>query len=76
MITKETIDLNKDYLDNVALQTLITYLNRTPLKGFSDSMSVARISYKQALAMLEVRETTLISLAEEALILRKKKEEV
>jgi hypothetical protein len=73
MITKEIIEENKEYLDRVAVAAMVTYLERTPLKGFSDSMSVARICYKQALAMLEVRETTLISLAEDALILRKKK---
>ena len=65
MITKEIIEDNKEYLDRVALKAMVTYL---------DSMSVSRICYKQALAMLEVRETTLISLAEDALILRKKKD--
>ena len=72
MITKDIIDNNKDYLDKIAIETLVTYLNRSPPKGFSDSMSIARISYKQALAMLEVRETTLTSLAEDALILKVK----
>ena len=74
MITKETIEGNREYLDRVALETMITYLNRTPLKGFTDSMSVARISYNQALAMLEVRENTIETLASDALILKKKKE--
>ena len=71
MITKQTIEDNKEYLDKVAIETMVSYLARSPLKGFSDSMSVSRISYKQALAMLEIRETSLESLADESGILSK-----
>ena len=48
MITKQIIEDNKEYLDKVAIETMVSYLARSPLKGFSDSMSVSRISYKQA----------------------------
>lgn len=72
-MTKEKIKENKEYLDSVALVTMETYLQRSPLKGFNDSMSVARISYKQALAMLEVRENGILSLADESGVLKKDK---
>jgi hypothetical protein len=62
---------NKEYLDKVAVQVMTTYLNRSPLKGFEDSMSVSRIAYKQALAMLEVRENSIITLATEAGLIKK-----
>jgi len=65
MLTKEIIKDNRAYIDNMASKVMVTYLERSPLKGFEDSMSVARISYKQALAMLEVRDNSLLNLAKE-----------
>ena len=66
MITKEQIKNNLDFLDKVAISAMTSYIDRSPLKGFADSMSVSRIAYKQALAMLEVRENSLLSLAKES----------
>lgn len=74
MITEKTIEDNKDFLDRVAIKTMTSYLHRSSLSGFKDSLSVSRISYKQALAMLEVRESSLKSLAEESGILKKNKD--
>lgn len=74
MITKEVIEKNKDFLDKVAIKTMVSYLHRSSLSGFKDSLSVSRISYKQALAMLQVRENSLESLAGESGILKKNKD--
>lgn len=74
MITKEIIEKNKDFLDEVAIKTMVSYLHRSSLTGFKDSLSVSRISYKQALAMLEVRENSLESLAKESGIIKKDKD--
>lgn len=69
----KTIEENKGYLDSVAKITLQEYLKRAPLTGFKDSMSVSRIAYNQALAMLKVREESLISLAKEQNLIDKEK---
>jgi hypothetical protein len=74
MITKKIIEKNKDFLDKVAMRTMVSYLHRSSLSGFKDSLSVSRISYKQALAMLEIRENSLESLAKESGILKKDKD--
>lgn len=76
MITKETIKKNYDYLDKVALETMKEYISKKPPQGFNDSMSIARVSYKQALAMLEVRESSLLTLAVESGICKKDKQDV
>lgn len=74
-MTKETIEENKKFLDSVAKITLAQYLRKQSLTGFKDSMSLARISYKQALAFLKVREDSLVSLAEEEGLIKKDKNE-
>lgn len=71
--TSKIIEDNKDLLDQFAMIALKTYLERSPLKGFKDSMSLARISYKQALAMLEIRENALEQLMEEEQIFQRQK---
>ena len=71
MITIETIEKNNDFLDKVALETSLTYFTKKVPTGFKDSMSVARVSYKHALAMLTVRENNLFSLAKESGLIRK-----
>lgn len=75
MITQEEIEKNYDFLDKIAIQTMISYLNKRPPTGFHDSMSISRLSYKHALAMLEVRENSLISLATEAGLIKKTKKD-
>ena len=49
---------------------LEAYVSNQKPKGFEDSMSLSRVAYKQALAMLEVRETSIISLAKESGLMR------
>ncbi len=75
MIINKVIEENYEYLDRVAIENMKVLLAVRPPQGFSDSMSISRVSYKQALAMLEVRETSLISLAEESGIIKKGKDE-
>ena len=70
MLTEEIIRSERAYLDRVALVVLEAYVNGQKPKGFEDSMSLSRVAYKQALAMLEVRENTLNSLAKESGLMR------
>lgn len=71
MITKQTIEKNYSYLDEVAIENMKVLLAVRPPQGFADSMSIARVSYKQALAMLEIKENSLETLAQEAGIIKK-----
>tara|TARA_R110002051_G_scaffold228401_1_gene290633 strand:- start:1154 stop:1375 length:222 start_codon:yes stop_codon:yes gene_type:complete len=70
MLTEEIISKERGYLDKVALVVLEAYVSNQKPKGFEDSMSLSRVAYKQALAMLEVRETSIISLAKESGLMR------
>ena len=70
MLTEEIIIKEKGYLDRSALIVLEAYVSSQKPKGFEDSMSLARVAYKQALAMLEVRETSLVTLAKESGLIR------
>ena len=70
MLTEEIISKEKGYLDRAALIVLEAYVSSQKPKGFEDSMSLARVAYKQALAMLEVRETSVLSLAKESGLIR------
>jgi hypothetical protein len=70
MLTEEIINEEKGYLDKAALIVLEAYIVSQKPKGFDDSMSLARVAYKQALAMLEVRETSLVTLAKESKLIR------
>lgn len=74
MLTAKEITDNKEFLDKVAIVTLESYLHRSSPKNFADSMSLARVAYKNALGMLEVRENSLLSLAKEAGLYKKKEE--
>lgn len=74
MLTQEIIDKNADFLDKVAIETSLVYFTKKVPTGFSESMSIARVSYKHALAMLTVKENNLLSLAKESGLIRKKDE--
>ena len=65
---------NKEYLDKVAIETMKMYLDKQRPTSFADSMTVARVAYKQAIAMLYVRDTQLQKLAEEVNIVKKPEE--
>lgn len=51
-LTKETIQQNISYIDEVAIQTMVSFTNLKPPQSTKDSASIARISYNQALEML------------------------
>ena len=70
-LTKKQISDGKSFLDKTAIDITIEYLRTQKPQGFGDSMKIARIAYKQALALLFVREKNLISLADEANLLEK-----
>lgn len=70
MIAEETIKENQKFLDKTARKVMIQYLTGSKPKGFADSMSIARVSYKQALAMLEIKLSSLSSLAKESGIMK------
>lgn len=56
MNSPEYLKENEEYLDKVALETMKTFMLKSKLpEGIPDSVALARISYKQALAMLEVK---------------------
>lgn len=74
MLTQKIIEDNQEFLDKIALQVMTQYVANSKPKGFADSMSIARVSYKQALAMLEVRTSSLTTLAQESSIMRVKKD--
>jgi len=46
---------NEEYLDKIALEVALTYINMKPPQSPSDNIKIATIAYKQALAMLEVK---------------------
>lgn len=46
---------HEDFLDKVALEVALTYVKMKPPHSPSDNVKIATISYKQALAMLEVK---------------------
>lgn len=75
MITEESIKKNYEFLDKIALETMKIYLDKKLPTGFHDSMSLARLSYKHALAMLDVAENSLVSLATEAGLIKKRERE-
>jgi hypothetical protein len=49
-------NINDDFLDKVAIETMKIYLVNKQPQSYEDSLSIARISYKQAQAMLEAKE--------------------
>ena len=71
MLTEDLIKEERAYLDRVALVVLECYVSNQKPKGFEDSMSLSRVAYKQALAMLEVRENSLKTLAKESGLMRR-----
>lgn len=71
-ITEQLILENKEFLDRVAIEVMKVYVSRQPPKGFTDSMSIARVAYRQSLALLEVRENELVNLAKEVKLLKNK----
>lgn len=56
---------NQNFLDDVAKEVMKVYVGVRPPTSFEDSLSIARVSYKQALAMLEVRENALVGIAKD-----------
>ena len=62
---------DQEYLDKVAIEVMKSYLDNQKPKGFQDSVSVARVAYKQAIAMQLVRKTMLKELAEDVGIIKK-----
>ncbi len=58
---------DKDFLDRTALEVMKIYISARRPQSFGDSMSISRISYKQALAMLEIRNNELSTLIKETL---------
>lgn len=69
-LNKKEIYDNRKFIDEVAIETMKKYVEMKPPTSFEDSMSIARISYKQALAMLTVKKESLIKLAEEQKLVR------
>lgn len=51
-LTKEIIEQNISYIDEVAIQTMNSFTNLKPPQSARDSESIAKISYNQALEML------------------------
>lgn len=60
-MTKE----DKLFLDKAAIEVMKIYINSKPPQGFDDSVKISRVSYSQALAMLEVRKNQLSKMIEE-----------
>lgn len=73
MITIEIINDNKDFLNKMAVEAMITYFNRSPPKSFKESEAIARVCYRQALAMLNVNMSELETLALETRVIKKEK---
>lgn len=76
MMRKELTKEDKKFLDGVALETLLRYLDRQKPKDFKESVQVARVSYKQALAMLQVRDEQLKEIAKEVKIIKEEEDEL
>lgn len=51
-LTKEIIEQNISYIDEVAIQTMNSFTNLKPPQSAKDSGVISRISYNQALEML------------------------
>ena len=75
-LTEEILQENKLFLDEVALETMKVYITRKPPQSFEDSISIARVAYRQALAMLEIRENSLLRLAKDVRLIKSKENEL
>lgn len=64
MSLSKVIEDNKEFIDAVAVETMKSYLRMKPPNSPEDSLSIARVSYRQALAMLEVKENALLPMLE------------
>lgn len=53
------------FLDTVALEVLKVYLNGQRPNDFKQSIQVSRVAYKQALAMLKVKNDQLLEMSKE-----------
>lgn len=73
-LTEDDILSNSGFLDKIAIEVMKVYMTKQNPHNFGDSVSISRIAYKQALAMLMIRENSLITLAEEAGLLKTKEE--
>lgn len=58
-LTKEIIEQNISYIDEVAIQTMNSFTNLKPPQSAKDSGAIARISYNQALEMLKEKLKTI-----------------
>ena len=64
MSLSKILEDNKEFIDTVAIETMKSYLRLKPPNSPEDSLSIARVAYRQALAMLEVRENALLPMLE------------
>ena len=64
MNLSKVLEDNKEFIDTVAIETMKSYLRLKPPNSPEDSLSIARVAYRQALAMLEVRENALLPMLE------------
>lgn len=62
MLSKKLIEENKEYLDLMAEQILLTVLEHKIPSSFEDTNRVARLSYVQAISMLLCSKSDLIEI--------------
>lgn len=56
----------KEFLDQAAQEIMKIYINKALPKDFGDSMAIARLSYRQSLALLEVKNKQLQDIIDES----------
>lgn len=62
---KPLTDEDKEFLDKTALELMKIYIGGQRPKDWSESMTVSRMCYRQALSMLDVRNKQLQSIIDE-----------
>lgn len=62
---KQLTEEDKEFLDRTALELMKIYINGQRPKDFGESMTVARLCYRQALSMLDVKNKQLQDIIEE-----------
>lgn len=64
MSTKELLEQNEEFLDDVAKSCMQGYIAFKPPTDSNDCVAIARISYRVAMAMLSVKLNEMEKLAE------------